>query len=96
MPEAIQTFHESYRLQPDPMTARNLADCYEKDGQKDEAQRWYALALAGFDRLPIRGGSRTYLLYVRSFCVAKLGRIDEAFENIKKRCISSESFSESF
>jgi len=84
MPEAIKAFHEAYRLQPDPITARNLAECYEKVGQKDEAQRWYALALAGFDRLLIQGGSRTYLLYVRSFCAAKLGRIDEAFENIQE------------
>ena len=84
MPEAVQIFHEAYRLQPDPVTARNLAECYEKVGQKDEAQRWYALALAGFDGLLIRGGSRTYLLYVRSFCAAKLGRIDEAFENIQE------------
>ncbi len=85
MPEAIKIFHEAYRLQPDPITARNLAECYEKVGQQDEAQRWYALALAGFDRLLIRGGSRsTYLLYVRSFCAAKLGRIDEAFENIRE------------
>ena len=85
MPEAIKTFHEAYRLQPDPITARNLAECYEKVGQKDEAQRWYALALEGFDRLLIRGGSRTtYLLYVRAFCAAKLGRIDEAFGNIQE------------
>jgi tetratricopeptide (TPR) repeat protein len=83
MPEAIQTFHEAYRLQSDPITARNLADCYEQVGQEDEAQRWYALALEGFDRLLIQGGSRTYLLYLRSFCAAKLGRIDEAFENIQ-------------
>ena len=54
-------------------------------GQKGEAQRWYALALAGFDRLLIRGGSRTTsLLYARSFCAAKLGRIDEAFGNIRE------------
>jgi tetratricopeptide (TPR) repeat protein len=84
MPEAIKIFNEAYRLQPDPITARNLAECYEKVGQKKEAQRWYALALAGFDRLLIRGGSRTYLLYVRSFCAAKLGRIDEAFGNIQE------------
>jgi tetratricopeptide (TPR) repeat protein len=85
MPEAIKIFNEAYRLQPDPITARNLAECYEKVGQKDEAQRWYSLALAGFDRLLIRGGSRTtYLLYVRAFCAAKLGRIDEAFENIQE------------
>jgi len=84
MPEAIKIFHEAYLRQPDPITARNLAECYEKVGQKDEAQRWYALALEGFDRLLIRGGSRTYLLYVRSFCAAKLGRIDEAFGNIQE------------
>jgi serine/threonine protein kinase len=85
MPEAIKIFNEAYRLQPDPITARNLAECYEKVGQKGEAQRWYALALAGFDRLLIRGGLRTtYLLYVRSFCAAKLGRIDEAFGNIQE------------
>jgi tetratricopeptide (TPR) repeat protein len=84
IPKAIKAFHEAYRLQPDPITARDLAECYEKVGQKEEAQRWYALALAGFDRLLIRGGSRTYLLYVRSFCAAKLGRIDEAFGNIQE------------
>ncbi len=84
MPEAIKIFHEAYLRQPDPITARNLAECYEKVGQDDEAQRWYALALAGFDHLLIRGGSRTYLLYLRSFCAAKLGRIDEAFGNMQE------------
>lgn len=96
MPEAIQTFHEAYRLQSEPITARNLAECYEQVGQEDEAQGWYALALEGFDRLlrqdqhpllsplfSIQGSSRTCLLYLRSFCAAKLGRIDEALENIQ-------------
>ncbi|HYU34041.1 MAG TPA: protein kinase [Thermoanaerobaculia bacterium] len=84
MPEAIKTLGEAYRLEPDPITARNLAECYERTGKRDEARRWYLLALNSFDRMLARGGSRTDLLYVRSFCAAKLGRFAEALGNIQE------------
>ncbi|HEX5719050.1 MAG TPA: protein kinase [Thermoanaerobaculia bacterium] len=83
-PEAIQVLNEAYRLEPDPITARNLAESYEKVGQKDEARRWYETALSGFDRALALGGSRAHLLYIRSFCAAKLGRYDEALRNIQE------------
>ncbi|MEA2560470.1 MAG: eukaryotic-like serine/threonine-protein kinase [Acidobacteriota bacterium] len=84
MPEAIKTLGEAYRLEPDPTTARNLAECYEKIGQKEEARRWYEIALSGFDHSLALGGSRAYILYSRSFCAAKLGRYDEALRNIQE------------
>ena len=84
MPEAIEAFREAYNLKPDPTTARNLAECYEKIGQQGEARGWYQLALDSFDRRLAQGGSRTDLLYVRSFCAAKLGRFDEALGNIQE------------
>ena len=84
IPQAIETFSEAYRLEPDPTTARNLAECFEKIGRKDEARRWYQLALDSFDRRLAQGGSRAKLLYSRSFCAAKLGRFDEALGNMEE------------
>ena len=84
IPEAIKALREAYGLEPDPITARNLAECYEKSNEKDEARHWYALALDSFDRSLAQGGSRSDLLYSRSFCAAKLGRFDEAFANIQE------------
>jgi tetratricopeptide (TPR) repeat protein len=82
--EAIRYFNQAYRLKPHPITARNLAEAYEKGGQLKEAYRWYALALDDFDRRLAQGASRPEPLYVRSFCAAKLGRFDEAFANIEE------------
>jgi serine/threonine-protein kinase len=85
MPEAIESFKQVYELEADPTTARNLAECYEKTGQKEEARRWYETALRGFDKELARGGRRDdYLLYLRSFCAAKLNRYDEALANIQE------------
>lgn len=84
IPDAIETFSEAYQMEPDPTTARNLAECFEKIGRKNEARRWYQLALDSFDRRLAQGNSRAHLLYGRSFCAAKLGRFDEALENIQE------------
>ncbi|MFL6197638.1 MAG: TPR end-of-group domain-containing protein [Thermoanaerobaculia bacterium] len=84
MPEAIESFKRAYELEADPTTARNLAECYEKIGQKEEARRWYETALRGFDEELTRGRWRDYLLYVRSFCAAKRNRYDEALGNIQE------------
>lgn len=84
MPEAIKFLTVAYRLDPHPTTARNLAECYEKIGQGKEASRWYALALKSFDQRLDQGAPRPELLYVRSFCAAKLGRFDEALANVQE------------
>lgn len=84
LPEAIKAFRAAYRIGPEPTTARNLAECYEIIGQKEEARRWYEVAVHGFDQSLARGASRPVMLYGRSFCVAKLGRFDEALDNIRE------------
>ena len=83
--EAIAAYKKAYELNPDPVVARNLGECYERVGQKDEARRWYELAISIFDRIMSTGGGlRADLLYGRSFCVAKLGRYEEALRNIQE------------
>jgi DNA-binding winged helix-turn-helix (wHTH) protein/tetratricopeptide (TPR) repeat protein len=85
MDEAIAAFREAYRLNPSlPTAARNLAESYEKIGKADEARHWYAVALSGFDRELARGGPRADLLSGRAFCAAKLGRFDEALDNVRE------------
>jgi DNA-binding winged helix-turn-helix (wHTH) protein/tetratricopeptide (TPR) repeat protein len=84
MSEAIEAFSEAYRLEADPITARNLAECYGKIGRDREARHWYETALGGFDRKLALGGLRDFMLYVRSFCAAKLGRYKEALGNIEE------------
>jgi|GEM_PF-5895910 len=85
MDDAIKAFDEAYRLSPDPSIARNLAESYEKIGQKGESHRWYRLALDSFDRLLAKGGGQAdELLSGRSFCAAKLGLYDEALDNVQK------------
>ncbi|HWM94127.1 MAG TPA: protein kinase [Thermoanaerobaculia bacterium] len=83
-PEAIEAFTLANELDPNPFTARNLAELHEKIGRKDEAHRWYETALAGFDDWPAQGAWRADLLYSRSFCAAKLGRHGEALRNIEE------------
>jgi len=85
VPEAIKAFGDAYRLSPEPTIARNLAESYEKDGQKSEAHDWYTLALTNFDRLLVEGGGQpAELLYGRSFCAAKLGQYDKALGNVQE------------
>jgi serine/threonine-protein kinase len=84
MDEAIAAFREAYRLDPSPTKARNLGESYDKIGEQNEAHRWYKLALDGFDRMVALGGQRAAMLNVRAFCAAKLGRFDEALNNIQE------------
>jgi tetratricopeptide (TPR) repeat protein len=83
-PEAIRAFSDAYLLEPYPTTARNLAECYELVGRKADARHWYEVAVQGFDRELARGATRSAMLFGRSFCVAKLGRFDEALSNIQE------------
>ncbi len=83
MDEAIAAYKKGYESDGDPAIARNLGESYEKIGQQDEANVWYQLAIVGFDStMSEGGGQRAELLYGRSFCVAKLGRYDEALRNV--------------
>ena len=82
--EAIESFSEAYRLEPDPITARNLAEAYEKVGRAEDARQWCEAALDGFDRKLALGAPRDTMLHGRSFCAAKLGRYDEAVANIEE------------
>jgi len=66
------------------MPARNLAETYEKLGEADEARRWYEIAVESFDDQLDQGGSKASLLNGRSFCAAKLGRFDQAFDDIQE------------
>jgi serine/threonine protein kinase/tetratricopeptide (TPR) repeat protein len=85
MTEAIAAYKQAYELSLDPVVARNLAECYEQIGQKDNARRWYELAISNFDRMmSIGGGERAELLYGRSYCAAQLGRYDEALSNVQE------------
>jgi serine/threonine-protein kinase len=82
--EAIEAYSAAYRQNPSPTIARNLAEGYEIVGPKDEAHRWYALALDSFDLVIASGGQRADLLNSRSFCAAKLGRFQEALDNVQE------------
>jgi serine/threonine protein kinase/Flp pilus assembly protein TadD len=84
MNKAIMAYKTAYELNPDPTTARNLGESYEKVGQIEEAKSWYKLALTRFDQTIGIGGQPAELLYVRSFCAAKLGRYDEALRNVQE------------
>ncbi|HEY3570183.1 MAG TPA: protein kinase [Thermoanaerobaculia bacterium] len=85
MDEAIAAYKKGYESDSDPTIARNLGESYEKIGQQGEARLWYERAIAGFDRaMSIGGGQRAELLYGRSFCVARLGRYDEAFRDVEE------------
>ncbi len=83
--DAVDAYWMAYEQRPDPVVARNLAECYEELGQKDEARHWYELAIASFDRaLKTEGGQRADFLRGRAFCAAKLGRYDEALNNVQE------------
>jgi tetratricopeptide (TPR) repeat protein/DNA-binding winged helix-turn-helix (wHTH) protein len=84
MDEAIAAYRMAYELNPDPTIARNLGESYEKVGQIKEAEDWYKLAITRFDQTIAIGGQPAELLYVRSFCAAKLGRYDEALRNVEE------------
>jgi len=81
--EAIPFFTKAYEIAHHPVPARNLAEAYEKIGQADEAEHWYDTAVDRFDYQLYQGGARDDLLSGRSFCVAKLGRFSQAFDDIK-------------
>ncbi|HET9210964.1 MAG TPA: tetratricopeptide repeat protein, partial [Thermoanaerobaculia bacterium] len=82
--EAIEAYKNAYAINPFPVVARNLGEAYEKVGRKEEARRWYEHAIPGFDRQILLGGERAELLSGRAYCVAKLGRYDEALQNIEE------------
>jgi serine/threonine protein kinase/Flp pilus assembly protein TadD len=84
MDEAIAAFHEAYKLDPIPTVARNLGESYEKIGKNEEAREWYKTAISGFDRRLAQGGPKADLLSSRSFCAARLGRYDEALDNLQE------------
>jgi serine/threonine-protein kinase len=85
MDEAIQAFKEANRLDPSLYTPpHNLGESYEKIGNGEEARRWYAAAIKTYDDVLAKGGSRAALLSGRAFCAGKLGRYDEALENIQE------------
>lgn len=84
MDDAIEVYKKAYKINPSPTTARNLGESYETLGRKDEARRWYEIAISTSDRMIALGGERAELLYGRSYCVAKLGRYDEALRNIQE------------
>jgi tetratricopeptide (TPR) repeat protein len=84
--EAIKAFTVAHELNPHPLTARNLAEAYEKKGQTREAQNWYKRALDSFDDALAKGSprARANTLSRRAYCAAKLGHFDEAFGNVKE------------
>jgi tetratricopeptide (TPR) repeat protein/DNA-binding winged helix-turn-helix (wHTH) protein len=85
MQEAIATFAEAHRLDPDlPSAAHNLGESYDKIGNQGQARRWYAVALGLYDRSLARGGLPAELLAGRAFCAAKLGRYEEALRDTRE------------
>jgi tetratricopeptide (TPR) repeat protein/DNA-binding winged helix-turn-helix (wHTH) protein len=82
--DALKYFSDAYEVNHDATVARNLAETYEKLGQDDKAREWYSTAFESFGRQLAQRGSTANLLYGRSFCAAKLGRFNEAFDDIKK------------
>jgi tetratricopeptide (TPR) repeat protein len=84
MDDAIEFYKKAYKIDPSPTVARNLGESYEILGQKDAARHWYETAISTFDRSIALGGERAELLSGRAYCVAKLGRYDEALQNIQE------------
>jgi serine/threonine-protein kinase len=82
--KAYDYFSKAFNETRNPYLARNLAETYEINGQSEDANRWYRIALDGFDQEVSKGGSKADLLCGRSFCAAKLDRFNEAISNIEK------------
>jgi tetratricopeptide (TPR) repeat protein len=85
MEEAIDAFSRAVRLAPDqPVLEQNLAEAYEKAGDAAGASRWFTEALADYDRdlAQVGDAMKAGLLAERAFCAAKLGRREEALENV--------------
>lgn len=82
--EAIKHFDDVYQATRHPTVARNLGEANEKLGETDKAERWYQIALKGFNEQLALGGAKADILKGRSFCLAKLGQFDKAIADIEE------------
>ncbi len=83
MEQAIEAFRTSHRIDPaKPLAPHGLGDAHERLGDVDSAERWYGTAVANYDGALEAGGQRSFLLPLRAVCLAKLGRFDEARNDV--------------
>ena len=83
--EAVEAFETSHRIDPSKPTAPHaLGETWDTLGDEEAARGWYAKAISGYDADIQAGGPRSYNLGLRAFCAAKLGRFDEAKQNIRE------------
>ena len=81
--EAVEAFETSHRIDPSKPTAPHaLGETWDALGAEEAARGWYAKAISRYDADIQAGGPRSYNLGLRAFCAAKLGRFDEAKQNV--------------
>ncbi|MGB5659854.1 MAG: protein kinase [Thermoanaerobaculia bacterium] len=85
MDEAIETYLRVLEFDPNYLWASHgLAEAYEKLGEPARAEQFFEQALESYDRWLAESGPEAAYLGARAVCAAKLGRYDEAAENLKK------------
>jgi tetratricopeptide (TPR) repeat protein/tRNA A-37 threonylcarbamoyl transferase component Bud32 len=86
--EAISAYKIAVEEAPDfPSYKRNLAEAYEKLGNKDKANEWYEKAIGDCDRALAGDAWKVEFAIDRAFCRAKLGRLDEARREIAEALV---------
>ena len=81
--EAIVTYEQVLEIDPDYHWAEHgLAETHEKLGDQTLATGFFERAIEGYDRRLAHSGPDEAYLAPRAVCAAKLGRFDEARENL--------------
>ncbi|MDY7091667.1 MAG: protein kinase [Acidobacteriota bacterium] len=87
--DALRFFEEAHRLNlnepdPSPNPAVGLGDTLLEMGRVEEAKIWFQKALEIFDRWAESADVKLDLLGRRAACLAKLGRFEEAEQEIQR------------
>jgi Flp pilus assembly protein TadD len=81
--DAIRSFEAAYEIDPGkPVIAHSLGEAYEKLGDLAGAREWFEAAFETYSRDLAAGGDRAKDLALRAVCAAKLGRFEQAREDI--------------
>ena len=83
--EAITSYNTALELNPhDPNAAHGLAETYERLGEPIQTRILYEKAIAEYDAVLSDTGPIPYYLGNRAVCAAKLGRHQEALDNLNE------------
>jgi serine/threonine protein kinase/Flp pilus assembly protein TadD len=83
--EAITSYNTALELNPhDPNAAHGLAETYESLGEPIQTRILYEKAIAEYDAVLSDTGPIPYYLGNRAVCAAKLGRHQEALDNLNE------------